>query len=1238
MISPKLLFRRLVLQATGKPLFLLLSGVALSWHPAANAAEEVWHTQSNARWKSLPTLPQHAAGFTLLAGTETGVTFTNTLDDRVAVTNRNLVSGSGVALGDVDGDGRCDIYFCSLQQGNRLFRNLGNLRFEDITSRAGVACAGQFSSGATLVDIDGDGDLDLLVNALGAGTRLFLNDGKAQFREVTAESGLGSTSGSTSLALADIDGDGDLDVYVCNFRPSTILDRPGTSFRVENQANGPVVVAVDGRSTDAPDLDHRFVVTPGGEVLELGEVDGLYRNDGAGHFTRLSFTDGTFLDEQGIALKEPPRDWGLAAQFRDLNGDGYPDLYVCNDLFTADRIWMNDGHGHFKALSTRAVRNNSTFSMGVDFADINRDGFLDYFTVDMFSRDHVKRMTQVSGNMRVGLPPGVIDYRAQMNRNVLQLNRGDNTFAEIAIFAGVEASEWSWGPVFLDVDLDGYEDLLIPNGQLHDFQNADLSIALEAVKTDQTFSAQRALEILGRFQGLFTPNLAFRNRGDCTFEDVSTRWGFGTPVISQGIALGDLDNDGDLDVVVNNLNHECGVYRNDTSAPRLAIRLKGRGSNSAGVGGWIRIFGGPTREQSQEIVSGGRYLSGDDPMRVFAAGPEGSHLSIEVRWRSGKRSRISDVEGNRYYEIEEPESSPTPPPGPPPPLPPMFSAFAQWPEVGHHEEAFDDFERQPLLPRKLSQLGPGVAWADLDGDGWEDVIVGSGKGGSLQALRNLQGKGFERWNDPALSRPVGRDQSGLVTLGGAVLAGSANWEDGSTNGGNARLYDFRRKASGEILVGVEASTGPLCLADIDGDGDLDLFVGGRVIAGRYPEAASSKLFRNEGGRFVLQQKFSAVGLVSGAVFSDLDGDGDSDLILACEWGPIRIFINTAGKFEERPFGIERLSGWWNGITTADFDGDGRLDIAASNWGLNYLYAPSSTSPQKIYFGDLRGDGSVEMIESHFDADMKLEVPTRNLRIAGGELPFLREIATSFEAYGKASLQQLYGERLQGLKQWDFQFTETTVFLNRGDHFERVSLPKEAQFSPAFGIAAADIDGDGAEDLVLSQNFFAVAGDNWRSDSGRGLILLGNGKGQFEPVRQSGLEVYGEGRGLAVADFDADGRVDLLFAQNGAPALLYHNDQARPGLRVKVQGPPGNESGIGTWIRPRTETGWGPMREIKSGSGYWSQDSSILVLGSAQPILQVAFRRPYSTTWVTNEVPPNAKILSWTAPPVPTPGR
>ena len=594
---------------------------------------------------------QGKAGFSRLSLDQTGITFTNLLAEERAATNRNLLSGSGAAAGDVDGDGLVDLYFCALDNNNALYRNVGGMRFEEVTTRD-VSCAGWDSTGAVFADVDGDRDLDLLVNTLGLGTHLFANDGKGRFSAVM-NSGLKRDSGATSMALADIDGDGDLDLYVTNFRPTTIRDHPEARFSIEYVKRRPVVVKVDGRPATAPDLTNRFVVSPSGEVMEHGEADVLYENDGTGRFTAVPFTSGRFLDESGKAIEEPPFDWGLAAQFYDFTGDGAPDLDVCNDYWTPDRIWINDGKGTFRAAPELAVRSTSRSSMGVDFADIDRDGDADGIVVDMLARGHKDRQQQVGELPMFSFPPGIGRTRAQLSQNTLLLNRGDGTFAQIGEFAGVEGSEWSWCPIFMDVDLDGWEDLLVSNGHRRDFQNADAVREIQQAIAAKRISFSEPQKIMDLFPRQHVSKGAFRNNRNLTFSDVSSEWGLSDADISHGFCLADLDNDADLDLVMNNLGTAAAIYRNESNAPRIVVRLEGAGKNSGGVGARVTVRSGSVA-QTQEMIAGGRYLAGDAMERVFAV-PGGAPVSIEVRWRSGRAEKREGARPNSRHVIRERE-------------------------------------------------------------------------------------------------------------------------------------------------------------------------------------------------------------------------------------------------------------------------------------------------------------------------------------------------------------------------------------------------------------------------------------------------------------------------------------------------------------------------------------------------------------------------------------------------------
>jgi enediyne biosynthesis protein E4 len=1167
-----------------KPVFIVLLLLGIFFNGCNNPKNVFqWHNANGFRWADLAPLSGQKVGFKKQSASLTGIDFVNNLDKEDIIDNRHLFDGSGVALGDIDNDGFCDIYFCRLKGSNVLYKNKGNWEFEDITDEAGVAYQDYFSKGAVFADLDGDSDLDLIVTVLNGPNACFINDGHGKFREATDASGFASLThrtGNTSMALGDVDGDGDLDLYMACYKAKSHKDTDQVQFNTKGQI-----------------LNRQ----------DYGEPDILYLNDGQGHFKNVRLKSEHFLREDGRPLPMP-RAWGLAARMQDMDNDGDPDIYVCNDFLSPDFIWINDGLGDFKEVDNLAIRSTSLSSMAVDFSDIDRDGDMDFFVAEMMSRQHKRRMMQMSYMQGVDFNKSRIYTRPQVTRNTLFLNRGDGTYAEIANFSGLQASDWTWSAIFMDIDLDGYEDLLTTTGHAYDVQDTDTGMR---IMQSHIKNMSELRNTIFEYPRLETPNFAFRNNGDLTFTEVGEQWGFNTKGISHGMAYADLDNDGDLDVVVNNYQSAAGLYKNESTEKRVAVRLKGLSPNTQGIGAKVTLLGGPV-VQSKEVISGGQYLSGSDAIVVFATKNSGS-MKLQVIWRNGKRSVIDSVKSNRIYEIHEDVSEDFAPAA-------VDSQDTYFKDVSdlvshyHHERPFDDYYFQPLLPNRLSKLGPGVSWYDVDQDQDDDLFISSGRDGKPALFINDSRGRVDKFHELELELTAAQDQSTALFFNTAnkttLLIGNSNYENTPAAAAVSQysVSNSQLKLSAEFPPEI-ASTGPLSLADYDNDGDLDLFVGGRVIPGQYPAPASSKLYLNINGHFqpdVVNSKIlEKIGLVCASVFSDIDNDGDPDLILALEWGPLRIFKNEKGNFNDvtDQLGFADKSGWWNGVATGDFDEDGQMDIVATNWGLNSKYNFEKDYPLKVYYDDFDNNGRMDIIEAHYDPVIKDMVPERDFSTLSLAMSFIKSRISSFEQFGSSNLKQIIGDGLLHADSLSAKTLAHTVFLNRGKRFEAVELPSEAQFSAAFSCAVADFDGDGHDDIFLSQNFFSSQPQTPRIDAGRGLWLKGDGTGNFRavPGKESGIKVYGEQRAAALADFNKDGRIDIVISQNAGQTKLYKNISAKPGLRVRLMGNSDNPAGIGAIVQLEYREGKGPAREIHAGAGYWSQDSPVLVLGmTGQP--------------------------------------
>ncbi|MCA9214816.1 MAG: VCBS repeat-containing protein [Planctomycetales bacterium] len=1070
---------------------------------------------------------------------ETGVRFTNKLikDHPLRrVYNSGYVCG-GIAIGDVNGDQRPDIYCVSGPLENRLYVQTDTLKFKDVTEAAGVSGGDNWGAGAAFKDIDNDGDVDLYVCNYESPNQLFLNDGHGHFTEAAESHGLAIVNSSMMPAFCDYDLDGDLDLYLLTNRV----------FRKGGRPKEPPFEMVDGKPQVKPEFARFYALTKQAndkyQMHDYGQPDLLLQNQGDGTFKDVTSDSGIIGDG-----------YGLSATWWDYNHDGKPDIYVANDYDSPDCLYRNDGNGKFTNVLKETLPHTSWFSMGADFGDLNNDGLFDFLVVDMAATTHFAQKTTM-GAMSAAKLAKVAGPPPQIMRNALYVNSGTARFQEAAYLAGLANSDWSWSVKIADFDNDGLQDVFITNGMARNINNSDIIV------TDDMRIGHEEFDFYADTPTRPEQNLAFRNEGNLNFRDVSKEWNLAHVGMSYASATADLDGDGDLDLVVANLDEPVSIYRNDinsaqSSANRLVVRLHGKNGNSQGIGSTVKLKS-TSGEQIRQLIPTTGFLGDSEPIAHFGLAADDKVDSLEISWPSGRVQTVSNVKLNHRIDIAEPTED----------LDAekhraeMHSKmFAGGPiSIRHQDDYFDDFQLQPLLPNQLSQFGPDLKFGDVNGDGLEDFYM-TGSAGYAGQLFVRDSDGSFRlsaqaaFEIDAAAEDLGChffDADGDGDLDLYVASGSVENHD------HPALYQDRLYVnddngsfvrSEKALPELTDSTEDVSSHDFDHDGDLDLFVGGRLLPGQYPLSPKSRLLRNDDGKFTdvtesIAPELLSAGMVTASCWADVNGDGWADLMLTTEWGPVRYFENDNGKLVEQTnhAGLSDQTGWWNDIVPADLDGDGDTDFVVANFGLVTKYHASIDHPALLYYGDFAQNGKMKLVEAEHENETLF--PIRGKSCSTNAMPHLANKFTTYRDFALASLGDIYSDKcLNEAHRFAATELQSGILFNDNGQFTFQPLPRIAQISPSLAAAVADFNQDGHIDIFLGQNFFVPQVETGRMDSGLGQLLLNDGQRRFRAVRpdESGLTIPDDVRAVSVVDLNADGRPDLVIATNNGPISTWIN--------------------------------------------------------------------------------------------------
>lgn len=1106
--------------------------------------------------------------FTRLPVEQTGITFSNdVIEDEDFNINVFIYSynGGGVAVGDVNHDGLLDLYFSGTQAH--------------------------------------------------APSRLYLNRGNLRFEDVSATAGLLDSIGVRyGVTMIDINADGWLDIYVSkqehpnalyiNNKNGTFTERAkeyGLDYCCSSTHSAFLDYDLDG------DLDVYIGlngIARGNDYTNKGLNDRFFRNNGNGTFTDV--TEEVGLHDKGYAL---------SVTVGDVNNDGWPDIYVTNDFDWRDILYLNNRNGTFAEATKEVMKHTTEFGMGSDIADFNNDRLLDIIAVDMLPEDHWRKMSNM-GSQNSFSP---LFDSTQMMRNTLQLNRGNGMFSEIAQLSGIDETDWSWSPLFADYDHDGYMDLFITNGYKRDVANRDVI---------EYFTRASPISMLKRVPSIKLKNYAYRNNGDLTFEKVSDAWGLGDFVNSNGAMYADLDNDGDLDLVVNNLDTVAAVYRNNSSelgkGNWLQIRLEGSGKNPGGVGTRVEIRYGRS-SQIREFSPTRGYLSSSHDLLHFGLGDVSKIDRVLVTWQDGAAQVIENVNANQVITLRRKDAGGgidiASLRGPDPEMT-IVKTFTELDsttglDYAHKENYFDDFNRERLMPQTLSRNGPGLAVGDVDGNGLDDVYFGASRGlpGRLY-LQSTPGK-FERrqvaaFDSDSLCEDMGAlffdadgdgDRDLYVASGGnEVTEGDSTLQDrlylNDGAGGLTRSYD--------ALPEMRVSTASVAGSDFDGDGDIDLFVAGRCVPGSYPDVSRSYLLENRGGRFndvteSVAPDLVRPGMVTSAIWSDYDGDNRQDLVLTGEWLGIRFFRNVDGKkltdvvSSDRANGLDSIEGWWHSLSAGDFDNDGDMDYVAGNMGQNTVQTlqPTKEFPIRLYANDFDNNTSRDLVMTYYYAGR--EFPARGRAAMISQMgTYMKRKFPSFTPYSVSQIDEIFDStKLRSAIQRHATTFHNAYIENLGNgRFRMHRLPTLAQASPMFGTAVGDFNADGNLDVLAMENFYGPDREVIRYDAGFGLYLAGDGRGGFKemPVTESGFFAPHDGRSIGLVDIGTDTALYVIAVNNNALAQVFRHDYGQlEGRLLKVDPNQGYTHAVIEF-----EDGRKRREEFPLGSGYLSQSSHLLL--------------------------------------------